>query len=150
MLKLTYMMFSFFFLYLGSHLIDVLLAEGHQVIGVDNFLTGQRVNLSGVLSNPNFQLIEHDVVNPNIPFAGSVDQIYHLACPASPVAYQKEPIRTVKTNVVGTLNMLELALRLSARILLSSTSEVYGDPLVCRFQILLPFSSSFRLSSLPF
>lgn len=118
--------------FIGSHLVDVLLDQGHVVIGVDNFLTGQKENLAHQMNNPNFTLIEHDVVEPSkqLEALEGVDQIYHLACPASPVAYQKEPIRTVKTNVVGTLNMLELALKLKARILLSSTSEVYGDPLI--------------------
>lgn len=111
--------------FIGSHLIDRLMAEGHEVLCLDNFYTGHKRNLLKWLDNPYFELIRHDVTEP---IRLEVDQIYHLACPASPVHYQFNPIKTVKTNVMGTLNMLGLAKRVKARLLLASTSEVYGDP----------------------
>lgn len=111
--------------FIGSHLIDRLMAEGHEVLCLDNFYTGHKRNLLKWLDNPYFELIRHDVTEP---IRLEVDQIYHLACPASPVHYQFNPIKTVKTNVMGTLNMLGLAKRVKARFLLASTSEVYGDP----------------------
>lgn len=111
--------------FIGSHLVEALLEAGNAVICVDNFYTGSRKNILPFLSNPHFELIRHDVVTPILL---EVDQIYHLACPASPVHYQNNPIKTLKTSVLGTLNMLGLAKRVSARILLASTSEVYGDP----------------------
>jgi UDP-glucuronate decarboxylase len=111
--------------FIGSHLIDRLMNEGHEVICLDNFYTGNKHNLLKWLNNPNFELIRHDITEP---IRLEVDQIYHLACPASPVHYQYNPIKTVKTNVIGTLNMLGLAKRVKARFLLASTSEVYGDP----------------------
>ncbi|WOL06660.1 UDP-glucuronic acid decarboxylase 2-like [Canna indica] len=112
--------------FVGSHLVDRLIARGDSVIVVDNFFTGRKENLMHHFGNPNFELIRHDVVEPLLL---EVDQIYHLACPASPVHYKFNPVKTIKTNVVGTLNMLGLAKRVGARFLLTSTSEVYGDPL---------------------
>ena len=111
--------------FIGSHLIDRLMNDGHEVICVDNFYTGKKHNLLQWLDHPNFELIRHDITEP---IRLEVDQVYHLACPASPVHYQYNPIKTVKTNVIGTLNMLGLAKRVKARFLLASTSEVYGDP----------------------
>jgi UDP-glucuronate decarboxylase len=111
--------------FIGSHLIDRLMAQGHEVICLDNFYTGQKDNLLKWFDSPNFELIRHDVTEP---IRLEVDQIYHLACPASPVHYQSNPVKTIKTNVLGTMNMLGLAKRVNARFLISSTSEVYGDP----------------------
>lgn len=111
--------------FIGSHLIDRLMSDGHEVICLDNFYTGHKRNILKWLSNPYFELIRHDITEP---IRLEVAQIYHLACPASPVHYQYNPVKTVKTNVMGTLNMLGLAKRVKARILLASTSEVYGDP----------------------
>lgn len=113
--------------FVGSHLVDRLMMAGHQVIVVDNMFTGRQKNIAQWLGHPNFQLIIHDVVEPIML---EVDQIYHLACPASPPHYQYNPIKTIKTSTEGTLNMLGLAKRVSARMLLTSTSEVYGDPQV--------------------
>lgn len=112
--------------FVGSHLCDVLLSQGHEVLCLDNYFTGRKSNVMGLVSNPNFELIRHDVTEP---FIAEVDEIYNLACPASPVHYQYNPIKTVKTSVLGALNMLGLAKRVQARILQASTSEVYGDPL---------------------
>ena len=114
--------------FIGSHLVDRLMEAGHEVICVDNLYTGQKSNNAQWIEHPNFQFIEHDIVNPIE--IDNIDQIYHLACPASPVHYQFDPIKTAKTNFLGTLNMLELAKQWKARILLASTSEVYGDPLI--------------------
>jgi UDP-glucuronate decarboxylase len=111
--------------FIGSHLCDHLLKAGHEVVCLDNLFTGSRDNLAGVLDHPSFELIEGDVVEPR---SLQIDRIFHLACPASPIHYQTDPVQTVKTCVVGTLQMLELARETGARILLSSTSEVYGDP----------------------
>ncbi len=111
--------------FIGSHLIDRLMAEGHEVICLDNFYTGHKRNLLRWLGHPYFELIRHDITEP---IRLEVEQIYHLACPASPIHYQYNPVKTVKTNVTGTLNMLGLAKRVKARFLLASTSEVYGDP----------------------
>jgi UDP-glucuronate decarboxylase len=111
--------------FLGSHLCDRLISEGNEVICLDNFFTGSKQNIVHLLDNTNFELIRHDVVDP---FKAEVDQIYNLACPASPVHYQYNPVKTTKTSVMGTINMLGLAKRVKARILLASTSEVYGDP----------------------
>ncbi len=111
--------------FIGSHLIDRLMAQGHEVICLDNFYTGHKENIIKWLDNPYFDLIRHDITEP---IRLEVDQIYHLACPASPVHYQYNPVKTIKTNVMGTLNMLGLAKRIKARFLLASTSEVYGDP----------------------
>ncbi|XP_019197436.1 PREDICTED: UDP-glucuronic acid decarboxylase 2-like [Ipomoea nil] len=112
--------------FVGSHLVDRLIARGDSVIVVDNFFTGRKDNVMHHFENHRFELIRHDVVKPLLL---EVDQIYHLACPASPVHYKHNPVKTIKTNVVGTLNMLGLAKRVGARFLLTSTSEVYGDPL---------------------
>ena len=111
--------------FIGSHLIDRLMAGGHEVICLDNFYTGHKRNVLKWLDNPYFELIRHDITEP---IRLEADQIYHLACPASPVHYQYNPVKTIKTNVLGTLNMLGLAKRVKARLLLASTSEVYGDP----------------------
>ncbi len=113
--------------FIGSHLCERLLAEGHEVICLDNFFTGRRSNVSHLFKNANFELVRHDVTEPILL---EVDQIYNLACPASPVHYQYNPVKTVKTSVMGMINMLGLAKRVKARILQASTSEVYGDPLV--------------------
>ena len=111
--------------FIGSHLIDRLMNQGHEVLCLDNFYTGSKQNILKWLNNPKFELIRHDITEP---IRLEVDQVYHLACPASPVHYQFNPVKTIKTNVMGTLNMLGLAKRVKARFLLASTSEVYGDP----------------------
>jgi UDP-glucuronate decarboxylase len=111
--------------FLGSHLCDALIKTGHDVLCVDNFFTGNKENVSHLLSNPKFELMRHDVT---FPLYVEVDQIYNLACPASPIHYQYDPVQTTKTSVHGAINMLGLAKRLNARILQASTSEVYGDP----------------------
>lgn len=111
--------------FIGSHLCERLLSEGNNVICLDNFFTGSRDNVQHLLEEKEFKLIEHDV---KIPFEGEVDEIYNLACPASPVHYQYNPINTMKTSVLGAINMLELAVKCNAKILQASTSEVYGDP----------------------
>ena len=110
--------------FLGSHLSDRLIAEGADVVCIDNFFSGSKDNIRHLFPNPYFELIRHDVIHPLFV---EVDRIYHLACPASPIHYQQNPIKTVKTTVMGTINMLGLAKRIRARILLSSSSEVYGD-----------------------
>lgn len=112
--------------FLGSHLCERLLAEKNEVICVDNFYTGQRANLKSLLSNPMFEVLRHDIC---FPLYVEVDEIYNLACPASPVHYQFDPVQTTKTSVHGAINMLGLAKRVKAKILQASTSEVYGDPL---------------------
>ena len=111
--------------FIGSHLCERLLAEGHDVICLDNFFTGRRENVYHLMDSKRFDLVRHDIIEPILL---EVDQIYNLACPASPVHYQYNPVKTVKTNVMGTINMLGLAKRVRARILQASTSEVYGDP----------------------
>ena len=111
--------------FIGSHLCDELLKAGNEVVVLDNFHTGRKCNISHHLSNPNFELVRHDVIQPILL---EVEEIYHLACPASPVHYQHNPVKTIKTNAMGTINMLGLAKRLKAKFLLASTSEVYGDP----------------------
>ncbi len=113
--------------FLGSHLCDRLMAEGHAVVCLDNYATGRLENVAHHVANPDFEVVEHDVVNP---IDLEVDEIYNLACPASPVAYSLDPIQTTKTSVLGSLNLLELATRRGIRIFQASTSEVYGDPLV--------------------
>jgi len=113
--------------FIGSHLCERLLSEGNEVICLDNFFTGRKENLNGLLDSHRFELVRHDVSEPVLL---EVDQIYNLACPASPIHYQYNPVKTVKTNVMGTINMLGLAKRVRARILQASTSEVYGDPLI--------------------
>ncbi|HMM80660.1 MAG TPA: SDR family oxidoreductase [Pyrinomonadaceae bacterium] len=112
--------------FIGSHLCERLIADGSEVICLDNFFTGRKANIEHLLTHPHFELVRHDVTEPILL---EVDQIYNLACPASPVHYQYNPIKTVKTNVMGTINMLGLAKRVKARILQASTSEVYGDPI---------------------
>lgn len=111
--------------FLGSHLCERLVSEGHDVICLDNFFTGTKNNVVHLLNNPKFELMRHDV---SFPLYAEVDQIYNLACPASPVHYQHDPVHTIKTSVFGAINMLGLAKRVNARILQASTSEVYGDP----------------------
>ncbi|OIP88872.1 MAG: NAD-dependent dehydratase [Syntrophaceae bacterium CG2_30_49_12] len=111
--------------FLGSHLCERLIEQGNEVLCLDNFFTGSKNNIIHLLQNPHFEMIRHDIINP---IYLEVEQIYHLACPASPVYYQYNPIKTIKTNVMGTINTLGLAKRVKAKILLASTSEVYGDP----------------------
>lgn len=111
--------------FLGSHLCERLLEEGHDVLCVDNFFSGSKENVRHLLANPYFELIRHDIIHPLFV---EVDEIYHLACPASPIHYQFNAIKTVKTNVLGTINMLGLAKRVKAKILLASSSEIYGNP----------------------
>ncbi len=113
--------------FIGSHLCERLLGEGHDVLCLDNFFTGRRANIIKLLDNHRFELVRHDVIEPILV---EVDQIYNLACPASPIHYQYNPVKTVKTSVMGMINMLGLAKRVRARILQASTSEVYGDPLI--------------------
>lgn len=113
--------------FLGSHLCERLLAEGHEVICLDNFFTGSRANVLHLMNNPFFELMRHDIT---FPLYVEVDEIYNLACPASPVHYQSNPVKTIKTNVHGAINMLGLAKRIRAKIFQASTSEVYGDPAV--------------------
>jgi len=113
--------------FIGSHLCDRLVEQGHDVIALDNFFTSQKSNIAHLLARPNFELIRHDVAQP---IWLEVDEIYNLACPASPVHYQHNPIKTVKTSVMGAINMLGLAKRTGAKVLQASTSEVYGDPTV--------------------
>jgi len=113
--------------FLGSHLCDRLIAEGHDVLCLDNFFTGSKKNISHLLGKPNFELIRHDLVQPIFIEA---DEIYNLACPASPINYQYNPVKTVKTSVMGSINMLGLAKRIKAKILQASTSEIYGNPSV--------------------
>lgn len=113
--------------FIGSHLCERLVAEGHDVLCLDNFFTGRRENIFHLLDNRRFELLRHDVIEPILV---EVDQIYNLACPASPIHYQYNPVKTVKTSVMGMINMLGLAKRVRARILQASTSEVYGDPLI--------------------
>lgn len=111
--------------FIGSHLCERLLAEGHEVICLDNYFTGNRSNIQHLAPHPNFERVRHDIVNP---YQAEVDRIYNLACPASPVHYQYNPIKTIKCSTVGMVNMLGLAKRCRARLLQASTSEVYGDP----------------------
>lgn len=113
--------------FLGSHLCDRMIQAGNEVICLDNYFTGRRKNITHLLGHPNFELVRHDVIDP---IKLEVDRIYNLACPASPVHYQYNAIKTMKTSVMGAINMLGLARRTQARILQASTSEVYGDPLV--------------------
>ena len=113
--------------FLGSHLCEALLAEGHEVLCIDNYFTGRRENIAGLLEHPRFEALRHDV---NFPLYVEVDEIYSMACPASPGHYQFDPVQTTKTSVLGSINMLGLAKRTKAKILLTSTSEVYGDPTI--------------------
>lgn len=112
--------------FLGSHLCDRLVGQGHEVLCLDNFFTGSKSNIAHLLGKPNFELIRHDMV---LPVFLEVDEIYNLACPASPVHYRYNPVKTIKTNVMGAINMLGLAKRVKAKILQASTSEIYGNPL---------------------
>ena len=113
--------------FVGSHLSRKLISEGHEVLVLDNFYTGSRSNISDLLNNPRFEIVRHDITQP---FYAEIDAIMNLACPASPVHYQKHPVQTTKTSVIGTTNMLGLAKRLNVPILQASTSEVYGDPTI--------------------
>jgi UDP-glucuronate decarboxylase len=113
--------------FLGSHLCERLLNEGHEVLCLDNYFTGRKPNLAHLVGNPNFEVLRHDVIDP---FKAEVDQIYNLACPASPVHYQHNAIKTIKTSIMGAMNCLGLAKRTNARVFQASTSEVYGDPSV--------------------
>ncbi|HVT72875.1 MAG TPA: UDP-glucuronic acid decarboxylase family protein [Lacunisphaera sp.] len=113
--------------FLGSHLCDRLVGDGHDVVCLDNFFTGSKANLTGLLGHPRFELVRHDVIDP---FKFEVDRIFNLACPASPPHYQYNPIKTTKTSVMGAINCLGLAKRVKARVFQASTSEVYGDPAV--------------------
>ena len=121
--------------FIGSHLAKKLITDGHAIVCLDDFSTGSKENIKGLLDNPYFELVDHDI---NDPLYLEVDEIYNLACPASPIQYQKDPIRTMKTNVIGSVNMLELSKKLNIPILQSSTSEVYGDPEIS------PQSESYR------
>jgi UDP-glucuronate decarboxylase len=111
--------------FIGSHLTERLLLEGHEVVAIDNFFTGSRNNVKKFLDNKNYEIIRHDVT---VPFSAEVDMIFNLACPASPVHYQRFPVQTLKTSLLGSINMLELAREKNSRIIQASTSEVYGDP----------------------
>jgi UDP-glucuronate decarboxylase len=111
--------------FLGSHLCERLLNDGHEVVCLDNFFTGTRTNVEHLLDNHRFELFRHDVTTP---LTMEVDEVYHLACPASPIHYQRNPVRTIRTAVEGTLNLLDLAREAKARIMIASTSEIYGDP----------------------
>lgn len=113
--------------FLGSHLLDKLLTDGHELLGVDNLFTGSKQNISHLRDNPNFEFLRHDIT---FPLFVEVDAIYNLASPASPIHYQRDPVQTIKTNILGAVNMLGLAKRLNSPIFQASTSEVYGDPLV--------------------
>ncbi len=113
--------------FIGSHLCERLLAEGHEVVCLDNFFTGSKNNIRHLMSNTNFELVRHDITQP---FQAEVDQIYNMACPASPIYYQSDAIKTIKTSVLGAYNMLGLAKYADAKILQASTSEVYGDPAI--------------------
>jgi len=113
--------------FIGSHLCERLLNQGHNVITLDNFFSGSKDNILHLIGNPRFELVRHDVT---LPYFAEVDEIYNLACPASPIHYQFNPIKTIKTSVMGAINMLGLAKRVKARILQASTSEVYGDPII--------------------
>ena len=113
--------------FLGSHLCEALLKQGHEVLCLDNYFTGSKLNILHLMNNPFFELVRHDITQP---FDVEVDEIYNLACPASPIHYQQDPIKTINTSVMGAINMLELAKQLNCKILQSSTSEVYGDPTV--------------------
>jgi UDP-glucuronate decarboxylase len=111
--------------FVGSHLCERLIAEGHEVVCLDNFFTGSRTNIEHLLDNHRFELVRHDVTEP---VTLEVDEVYHLACPASPIHYQRNPVRTIRTAVEGTLNLLDLTREVRARMMIASTSEIYGDP----------------------
>jgi dTDP-glucose 4,6-dehydratase len=116
--------------FLGSHLTDLLLAQGHEIVGVDNFITGKEQNIAHLKGNGKFTFIKHDVIEPSLKIDGAIDRIYHMASPASPIGYIKHQVATLKVNSQGTWNMLELSLEKRARFLQASTSETYGDPSV--------------------
>lgn len=111
--------------FVGSHLCEKLLNEGNEVISLDNYFTGSKSNIFHLMDNPNFEIVRHDIIHP---YYAEVDEIYNLACPASPIHYQYNPIKTIKTSVMGAINVLGLAKRINAKVLQASTSEVYGDP----------------------
>ena len=111
--------------FVGSHLCEKLLNEGNQVISLDNYFTGSKKNVHHLIENSNFELVRHDITQP---YFAEVDEIYNLACPASPIHYQYNPIKTMKTSVLGAINVLGLAKRVNAKVLQASTSEIYGDP----------------------
>lgn len=113
--------------FIGSHLCTRLVSEGNDVICLDNFFTGSKQNIIHLMDNPHFEVVRHDITNP---YSAEIDEIYNLACPASPIHYQHDAIQTIKTSVMGSINLLGLAQRLDAKILQASTSEVYGDPMV--------------------
>jgi UDP-glucuronate decarboxylase len=113
--------------FIGSHLCERLLNEGNEVICLDNYFSSHKSNIIGLTANPYFELVRHDITQP---YFAEVDEIYNLACPASPIYYQHDPIKTIQTSVMGAIHMLGLAKRLNAKILQASTSEVYGDPIV--------------------
>ena len=113
--------------FIGNHLCRRLLNEGNEILCLDNFFTGQKNNIIDLLTNPKFELIRHDIT---FPYYTEVDEIYNLACPASPIYYQKDPVQTTKTSIHGAINMLGLAKRTGAKILQASTSEIYGDPII--------------------
>ncbi len=115
--------------FLGSHLCDLLISKGEKVVCLDNLFTGSRENIRHLTGNPNFTFVEHDILEPLDAGEMKIDQIYNLACPASPVHYQSDPIATIKANTIGVINVLEFARRQGARVLQASTSEIYGDPL---------------------
>src|ERR1700750_3093142 len=115
--------------FLGSHLTDLLLGQGHDVVGVDNFITGKRQNIAHLRDNARYSFVEHDVIQP-LELAGDIDRIYHMASPASPIGYVKHQVATLKVNSQGTWNLLELACDKGARFLMASTSECYGDPAI--------------------
>src|SRR3954470_12230708 len=115
--------------FLGSHLTDLLLSQGHEIVGVDNFITGKDANIAHLEGKPKYTFVRHDVIEP-LKIDGAVDRIYHMASPASPVGYVKHQVATLKVNSQGTWNLLELAERKKSRFLMASTSETYGDPAV--------------------
>ena len=129
--------------FIGSHLVSRLLNQEHQVLVVDNYYSGTRSNLGDLLSHPNLEILRHDVT---FPLYVEVDEIYHLACPASPVFYQRDPVQTTKTSVMGSINMLGLAKRTKAKILLSSTSEVYGDLKITKAREILGWQPTVELA----
>lgn len=114
--------------FIGSHLADALLAQGHEVIGIDNFATGRQANIAHLAVNPRFQFLQHDIIAPLPAWPGNLDRIFHLASPASPQAYRSQRVNTMKVNAAGAWNLLELACEKGARFLVASTSEIYGDP----------------------
>ena len=120
--------------FVGSHLCERLINDGNEVICLDNYFTGSKKNIDHLINHPHFELVRHDIIEP---YYAEVDQIYNLACPASPIHYQYNPIKTIKTSVMGAINVLGLAKRVKAKVLQASTSEVYGDPTDTTNRILL-------------